>query len=116
MATPVFQKISGQPKRAILQLRVDQFIDCLQDDFEEAIEKYLVVSGRPTSEIHAGRHFIHIEPFQGDNVPLKYFHIVLDLEQRMQLFKMNSPLAAENLLGKIRPYTDELYPWGRTRV
>ncbi|KAB8203340.1 hypothetical protein BDV34DRAFT_199339 [Aspergillus parasiticus] len=138
MATPVFQKLPKQPKRVILQLRVDQFIDCLQDDFEDAIEKYLVVSGRSMSEIHLGRHFIHIEPFQSDDVPQKYFHIVLDIEQcqgpvafctlphelfhirrtgrGMQLLKTNNQLIAENMLRKIRSYTDELYPWGRTRV
>lgn len=81
MATPVLQNLPKQPKRVILQLRVDQFTDCLQGEFEDAIEKYLVVSGRSMSEIRLGRHFIHIEPFQSDDVPQKYFHIVLDLEQ-----------------------------------
>ncbi|KAB8253193.1 hypothetical protein F9C07_1855743 [Aspergillus flavus] len=138
MATPVLQNLPKQPKRVILQLRVDQFTDCLQGDFEDAIEKYLVVSGRSMSEIRLGRHFIHIEPFQSDDVPQKYFHIVLDLEQSqgpvafctlphelfhirrsgkgMQLLKTNNQLVAENMLRKIRFYTDELYPWGRTRV
>ncbi|KAB8278496.1 hypothetical protein BDV30DRAFT_203929 [Aspergillus minisclerotigenes] len=138
MATPVLQNLPKQPKRVILQLRVDQFTDCLQDDFEDAIEKYLVASGRSMSEIRLGRHFIHIEPFQSDDVPQKYFHIVLDLEQSqgpvafctlphelfhirrsgkgMQLLKTNNQLIAENMLRKIRFYTDELYPWGRTRV
>lgn len=138
MATPVLQNLPKQPKRVILQLRVDQFTDCLQGEFEDAIEKYLVVSGRSMSEIRLGRHFIHIEPFQSDDVPQKYFHIVLDLEQSqgpvafctlphelfhirwsgkgMQLLKTNNQLVAENMLRKIRFYTDELYPWGRTRV
>lgn len=138
MATPVFKNSSRHPKRVILQLRVDQFIDCLQEDFEKAIEKYLILSGRSMSEIRSGRHFIHIEPFQSEDVPQKYFHIVLDMEQSqgpvnfhtlphelfyirrtdkgMQLFKTNNMLMAENLLKKMRIYTDDLYPWGRTRT
>ncbi|KAF7587358.1 hypothetical protein BBP40_007370 [Aspergillus hancockii] len=138
MATLILRDPSKQPKRVILQLRVDQFVDCSQDDFEKAIEKYLMVFGRSITEIHSGRHFIHIEPFQSEDVPQKYFHIILDMEQGqgpvslhtlphelfhirrtdkgMQLLKTNNRLLAENLLRKMRAYTDELYPWGRTRV
>ncbi|KAB8073819.1 hypothetical protein BDV29DRAFT_174800 [Aspergillus leporis] len=138
MALLISRDPSRQPKRVILQLRIDQFVGGSQDDFEKAIEKYLTVFGRSISEIRSGRHFIHIEPFQSEDVPQKYFHIILDMEQGqgpvslltlphelfhirrtdkgLQLLKTNNPRVSENLLRKTRVYTDDLYPWGKTRT
>jgi hypothetical protein len=81
METSTPESPPRHPKRVILQLRVDQFRDCSQDDFTKAIEKYLTTYGRSTDELRERRHFIHLEPFQSDDVPQKYFHIILDMEQ-----------------------------------
>jgi hypothetical protein len=81
MTIDTSEPLPGQPKRVILQLRVDQFRDCSQDDFMKAIETYLTTCGRSPDELQEQRHFIHLEPFQSDDVPQKYFHIILDMEQ-----------------------------------
>ncbi|KAE8151301.1 hypothetical protein BDV25DRAFT_139022 [Aspergillus avenaceus] len=138
MTTAITDDPSVHPKRVILQLRVDHFIECRQEGFEKAIEEYLAANGRSMDEIRSERHFVHIEPFQDQDVPQKYFHIILDLEQDqgpvrletvphdlfyirrtdkgIQLLKAKNPLRTENLLRKMRVYTDDLYPWGRTRA
>ena len=73
--------LEPQPKRVILRLRVNDFGGGDPSEYSDAIRAYLAFAGRPISELGENRHYAHIEPFQGPEIPQRSFHIILNLEK-----------------------------------
>jgi hypothetical protein len=70
-----------QPKRVILRLRVNEFTGRDYSEYTDAIKAYLAFAGRPTDDSELGKHYAHIEPFQGPEVNQISFHITMDMEE-----------------------------------
>ncbi|KAF9729882.1 hypothetical protein PMIN01_11815 [Paraphaeosphaeria minitans] len=135
---PLASVSQAQAKRVILRLRVNEFSEG-NPEYDDAIKTYLAFDGRPATELEGDRHYAHIEPFQDPELRQTRFHITLDMEQNLtkspdfaklphevyhirrnkhgkfQVTPIENSLERENLLAKIRQFSDLFYPWGRTK-
>src|ERR1700728_1541217 len=83
--TALVASTDTQPKRVILRLWVNEFEGEGRswEQYVDAINAYLLSSGRPLDEYERGKHFAHVEPFQAPEVNQSKFHVVLDIEQQL---------------------------------
>ncbi|KAE8330633.1 hypothetical protein BDV39DRAFT_202041 [Aspergillus sergii] len=124
----------NQPKRIILQHRENDFNDWSWEDYHSVIRAYAALSGRPVDEFDRKIHHAHVQtPFAAVR---GFFYMILDLHKDLlrnpdlsqvqhelyrvcraedgtiSLGKVWNPVKEQNLLRKIKHFSDRLYEWG----
>ncbi|KAJ0420988.1 hypothetical protein BJY00DRAFT_312653 [Aspergillus carlsbadensis] len=125
--------------RVILRLSVEEFPDWTDADTVEVLKSFFAYLGRSEEELEGKRHYWRTEPpYQETARPLLRFHIILDLEKagfegpineslKHEIYRVQrkpsisiktyvNETERENLIQKIRIFTDRFYPWGSTRT
>ncbi|KAB8277098.1 hypothetical protein BDV30DRAFT_6717 [Aspergillus minisclerotigenes] len=125
----------NQPKRVILQHRANDFDDWSGEDYHSVIRVYAALSGRPVDEFDFDRKF-HYTHAQTPLAAVRgFFYMTLDLHKDLlrnpdmsqvqhklyrvcraedgtiSLGKFHDPVKEQNLLRKIRYFSDTLR-WG----
>ncbi|KAF1949788.1 hypothetical protein CC80DRAFT_555015 [Byssothecium circinans] len=118
---PLSVSVNKAPaKRVILRLKVNEFSEGDPSEYNDAIKTYLAFDGHP--ELRQTRFHITLDMEQDSTenpdfgkLPHEIYRIRRDGQGKFQVTQIQNALERENLIRKIRQYSDFLYPWGRTK-